>query len=101
MTLRNRKKKTLPPLKAIRAKCLDCCVDSGKEVRLCPCGPGSLLESPEPCPLWPYRFGKNPNRKGIGPGGDELKRRFSKGKPMQTHDRDTGKDLGSKGDARA
>jgi hypothetical protein len=38
------------PLKAIRAKCLDCAYDSS-EVRLCPC---------TDCPLWPFRFGKNP-----------------------------------------
>ena len=44
------------PLKAIRAKCLDCMCDQPQEVRLCPC---------EPCPLWPYRMGHNPNRKGI------------------------------------
>lgn len=47
----------LSPLKAIRAKCLDCCADQPGEVRLCPS---------ENCPLWPYRMGHNPNRKGIG-----------------------------------
>lgn len=41
----------LTPIKAIRAKCLDCCCGSSNEVRLCPC--------PE-CSLYPYRFGKNP-----------------------------------------
>ena len=46
----------LSPLKAIRAKCLDCMCDQPQEVRLCPC---------ESCPLWPYRMGHNPNRKGI------------------------------------
>lgn len=45
------------PLKAIRAKCLDCMCDQPMEVRLCPS---------ESCPLWPYRMGHNPNRKGIG-----------------------------------
>jgi hypothetical protein len=45
------------PVKAIRAKCLDCSSNHPSEVRMC------LL--PE-CPLFPYRFGKNPNRKGIG-----------------------------------
>ena len=35
--------------KAIRAKCLDCCCGSAKEVRLCPC---------RDCPLFPYRFGR-------------------------------------------
>lgn len=39
------------PVKAIRAKCLDCCYDSPSEVRMCPS---------EDCPLYPFRFGKNP-----------------------------------------
>jgi hypothetical protein len=39
------------PMKAIRAKCLDCSGDSYSEVKLCP--------STE-CPLYPYRFGKRP-----------------------------------------
>lgn len=42
------------PLKAIRLKCLDCCVGSAHEVELCPC---------QDCPLWMFRFGKNPNIK--------------------------------------
>ena len=50
----------LTPLKAIRAKCLDCCCAQPEEVRLCPA---------EGCPVHPFRAGKNPNRarKG-GPG---------------------------------
>lgn len=47
----------LSPLKAIRAKCLDCVAKQPQEVRLCPS---------ENCPLWLYRMGHNPNRKGIG-----------------------------------
>lgn len=47
----------MTPMKAIRAKCLDCCCGSSNEVRLC---------TIEKCPLYPYRFGKNPNRAGIG-----------------------------------
>ena len=50
---------TKSPLKAIRAKCLDCSGGHPKEVLHCP--------SAE-CPLYPFRFGNNPNRKGIGPG---------------------------------
>ena len=42
------------PLKAIREKCLDCCVGQSGEVKMCPA---------EDCPLWPFRFGKNPYRK--------------------------------------
>ncbi len=36
------------PVKAIRAKCLDCCCGSQ-----CPC---------TDCALYPFRFGKNPYR---------------------------------------
>lgn len=42
------------PLKAIRAKCLDCCCGQSNEVKLCPV---------ENCALWQFRFGKNPYRK--------------------------------------
>lgn len=48
--------KRLSPLKAIRAKCLDCMVYQPKEVRLC---------DAVDCSLHSFRFGKNPNRKGI------------------------------------
>lgn len=41
------------PVKAIRAKCLECSNGSSNEVRLCPI---------EHCPLFPFRFGKNPYR---------------------------------------
>lgn len=49
--------KKLTPLKSIRRKCVDCMAGSAKEVRLCPS---------EDCPLYLYRFGRNPSRKGIG-----------------------------------
>lgn len=39
------------PLRAIRARCLDCCCWSTKEVAICK----------TPCVLNPFRFGKNPN----------------------------------------
>lgn len=39
------------PVKAIRQYCLDCCLESAMEVKLCPA---------EECPLHPFRFGKNP-----------------------------------------
>lgn len=43
-------KKRIPsPLRAIRAKCKDCCGGSGKEVEVC---------TVKNCPLWKYRFGK-------------------------------------------
>ena len=41
----------LTPIKAIRAKCLDCSCGQVKEIRLCPV---------TKCPLWPYRMGKRP-----------------------------------------
>jgi hypothetical protein len=43
--------KHLTPMKAIRAKCLDCSGGSSSEVRLCEI---------EDCPLYPWRFGKRP-----------------------------------------
>ncbi len=49
--------KILTPMKAIRAKCLDCCCGQYNEVKLCPI---------RDCPLYPYRDGHNPNRKGKG-----------------------------------
>lgn len=50
----------LSPLKAIRAKCLDCGGNSYTEVKLCQCdGIHSHL-----CPLYQYRLGHNPNRTG-------------------------------------
>ena len=48
----------LTPMRAIRAKCLDCSAGSAHEVRLCPV---------ETCALYTYRMGKNPalaGRKG-------------------------------------
>lgn len=41
----------ISPLKAIREKCLECSCGQTNEVRLCPI---------DRCPLYPYRFGKNP-----------------------------------------
>lgn len=54
----------MTPMKAIRAKCLDCCCDSAKEVKLC---------VSKDCALWPFRLGKNPNRKGVGGNVENLK----------------------------
>lgn len=39
------------PMKAIRAKCLDCCCGNSNEVRQC---------TIEKCALYPYRFGHRP-----------------------------------------
>lgn len=43
--------KRLTPIKAIRAKCLECCCNEFKEVRVC---------HMDDCPLWPYRMGRRP-----------------------------------------
>lgn len=43
----------LTPIKAIRAKCLNCCCESIKEVRLCPI---------TNCALYPYRLGHRPKK---------------------------------------
>ena len=43
--------KRLTPIKAIRAKCLDCCCGNSNEVKLCTC---------TGCALYPYREGHNP-----------------------------------------
>ncbi len=57
------------PLKAIRLKCLDCSCGSADEVRKCPI---------KWCPLYPFRSGKNPNRKGIGNKNPDTKGLTSK-----------------------
>jgi len=44
----------LTPIKAIRAKCLDCCCQQMKEVKECQI---------QTCHLWPYRMGKRPLKK--------------------------------------
>jgi hypothetical protein len=41
------------PLKAIRARCLDCCCGQASEVRKC---------TAVNCPSWPFRMGVNPFR---------------------------------------
>lgn len=54
----------LTPIKAIRAKCLDCCADQIVEVRLC---------GDDSCPLWPYRMGHRPKdgQEPVEEDGDE------------------------------
>jgi hypothetical protein len=45
-------------LKAIREKCLDCCCNSPKEVKLCQVGNNPKGNR---CSLYPFRFGSDPN----------------------------------------
>ena len=47
---------SLTPVKAIRKMCLQCQSQSPKAVRLC---------EAVTCPLWEFRFGKNPHKKGL------------------------------------
>lgn len=47
----------MTPLKAIRAKCLDCSCGQWYEVKMCPI---------TDCPLYEYREGHNPKLKGKG-----------------------------------
>ena len=48
------------PLKAIRAYCIGCSV-TAREVTRCPV---------DDCPLYEYRNGRNPKRRGIGGNPD-------------------------------
>jgi len=41
------------PIKAIRAKCLDCTCGQLKEIRFC-----TIIN----CPLYPYRMGRRPDK---------------------------------------
>ena len=54
------------PLKALRQKCLDCCVGNAAEVRKCVA---------TDCALWPFRLGINPFRKRSVLSEDEKLRR--------------------------
>ncbi len=47
----------ITPIKAIRKKCMECTDNSYVDIRYCQI---------EDCPLYKYRMGTNPNRKGIG-----------------------------------
>lgn len=47
----------MTPLKAIRAKCIDCSGGSVYEPKYC---------TVKHCPLWPYRDGHDPAKKGKG-----------------------------------
>lgn len=68
------------PVKAIRAKCLECSAQNPVEVRLCP-----VTE----CALYPFRLGENPYRKPVSEEQRRLmserakktfQKNFSKGK---------------------
>ena len=65
----------LTPMKAIRAKCLDCCCWNPNEVRLC---------TVKDCALYPYRDGHNPRRKGVGNSSGLEKARMVKASNLST-----------------
>jgi hypothetical protein len=60
----------LTPIKAIRAKCLDCTCDQPKEVRLCTC---------LSCPLWGYRMGVRPEHPRALEANKEVEREKLRG----------------------
>ena len=49
--------KIVTPIKAIRTKCQECSNFQPSEIRNC------VITD---CPLYPFRLGTNPNRRGIG-----------------------------------
>jgi hypothetical protein len=58
--------KPMSPLKALRARCIDCCADQPSEVRLC---------TAVACPSWPFRMGANPWRKEASDAQREARRK--------------------------
>jgi hypothetical protein len=58
--------KPMSPLKALRARCIDCCADQPSEVRLC---------TAVTCPSWPFRMGANPWRKEASDAQREARRK--------------------------
>jgi hypothetical protein len=56
----------MPPLRAIRAKCLGCCAQQPNEVALC---------RAVDCPSWPFRMGTDPWRKPASEARREAARR--------------------------
>ncbi|MDG4601420.1 MAG: hypothetical protein P9C55_01525 [Defluviicoccus sp.] len=57
--------KPMSAQKALRARCLDCCVGSANEVRLCPA---------VSCPAWPFRLGSSPWRPPANEARQEAQR---------------------------
>jgi hypothetical protein len=60
--LRNHGEKN--PLKALRARCLDCCCGQAAEVRKC---------TAVNCPSWPFRAGNNPFRQKRVMSDDQMR----------------------------
>lgn len=66
--IRIKRKRVMTPLKAIRANCLNCESGSRKAIRNC---------NTVSCPLFAYRLGHNPARRGIGGGLSNFRRNLS------------------------
>jgi hypothetical protein len=67
----------ITPLKAIRLKCLECCAESSNEVKVC---------HMKDCPLWAFRFGKNPyrvKRQLTDEQKEKLRKQLAKGRAKQ------------------
>jgi hypothetical protein len=77
----------LRPMRAMREKCLDCCCGQVAMVRDCHI---------TGCAIWPYRFGKSPNRKGKPgrPLNDALKAKLFEGRARALAMRRAGRDSG-------
>ncbi len=56
----------MPPLAALRLRCIDCCGGSVAEVRYC---------TARKCPSWPFRMGTSPWREKIVLSDEERERR--------------------------
>ena len=55
----------MSPLRALRLRCLDCCLGSANEVRLC---------TAVSCPAWPFRLGSSPWRPPASEARQEAQR---------------------------
>ena len=53
------------PIKAIRAKCIDCCCGQLQEIRCC---------AVKNCPLYPYRMGRRPKDEELAEMGKSKKK---------------------------
>ena len=58
----------MTPLKAIKLKCLDCCMGQRNEVKLCPV---------TDCPLYPFRRGHKPKGNGSLSENSSIKQAIS------------------------
>lgn len=60
---KGKKMKILTPVKAIRAKCMDCTCNQYIEIKLCPV---------KDCPLYPYRMGHRPKVEDLSTNEDKI-----------------------------